>query len=254
MQLHYQSVGKGQPIILLHGLFGSTANWGTIAKHFAATHEVLSVDLRNHGKSPHHADQTYQDMAADIAELYETLRLTSAHVIGHSLGGKVAMQFAADQPERIDKLVIVDMAMRAYADEHTHLIDAMLATDLTAMQSRTEVDTALSKRIPNAMIRQFLLMNLVKLENGLQWRINLHALKANYPALTSAVCEHTQYNKPSLFIRGERSHYVNDQDIAQTKQHFTAAAFTSLPTDHWVHAEQPQAFIDTVEQFLSHSA
>lgn len=252
VQLHHQSLGQGQPLILLHGLFGSADNWGTIAKHFSQSHQVISVDLRNHGRSPHHDSQNYMDMAEDLIALCDSLNLASVHLLGHSLGGKVAMQFATQYPERVDQLIVVDMAMRAYPDEHTHLIDAMLAVDLPTMQNRSGVDKALSRKINSSMVRQFLLMNLVKSDSNLRWRINLAALKANYPALQQAVCETAQYDKPCLFIRGERSDYVRDDDIEQLKAHFTKAQFSSLPTDHWVHAEQPQAFIEVVSQFLNH--
>lgn len=167
MQLHYQTLGQGQPLILLHGLFGSSDNWGTVARHFAQHYQVISVDLRNHGKSPHDESQTYTDMANDLLEVCEALNLERIHLLGHSLGGKVAMQFATSHPDRIEKLIVVDMALRAYADAHTHLIDAMMAVDLTALENRAEVDKALSSAIPQAMVRQFLLMNLIKPENNL---------------------------------------------------------------------------------------
>jgi len=194
-------------------------------------------------------------MAGDLLELCDALDLDRIHLLGHSMGGKVAMQFATDHPDRVEKLIVVDMAPRAYADAHTHLIDAMLAVDLSTMQSRGEVDKALNSRIPQAMVRQFLLMNLVKSdlnqeEAKLTWRINLPALRTNYPNLIEAVCENARYEKTCLFIRGEQSDYVLDQDIAQIKNHFTQAEFADLPTGHWIHAEQPQAFIATVEKFL----
>jgi pimeloyl-ACP methyl ester carboxylesterase len=197
-------------------------------------------------------------MADDLLELCDALGLDRIHLLGHSMGGKVAMQFATQHPDRVEKLIVVDMAPRAYADAHTHLIDAMLEVDLTAMQSRSEVDKALSSKIPQAMVRQFLLMNLIKSDTNptevnsekLAWRINLPSLKTNYPSLIEAVCEHARYENSSLFIRGEHSDYVQDYDIAQIKTHFTQAKFVDLPTGHWVHAEQPQAFITTIEKFI----
>jgi esterase len=251
MQLHYQTLGKGQPLVLLHGLFGSADNWGSIAKHFSQTYQVISVDLRNHGRSPHHASQTYSDMAEDLIELCDVLNLNTIHLLGHSLGGKVSMQFATQYPERVDQLIVVDIAMRTYADAQTYLIDAMMAVDLSAVRSRGEVDHILSSTIDNVKVRQFLLMNLVKVDDKLQWRINLPALKANYPAIRQAVCESALYNGPCLFIRGERSDYIRDDDVEHIKVHFTNAQFASLPTGHWVHAEQPQAFIEVVAQFLN---
>jgi esterase len=248
MQLHYQSIGDGQPLILLHGLFGSSDNWGTIAKHFSQTHQVICVDLRNHGKSPHHHSQSYAEMASDLLELCDALHLDTIHLLGHSLGGKVAMQFATQYPERMNMLIVVDMAMRSYTDEHTHLMDAMMSVDLDSMQTRSDVDKALSHPISNMMIRQFLLMNLVKTGNGLRWRINLPALKANYFNMIQSV--QAQYHHPSLFIYGERSDYINNSDISHIQTYFTQAKFTSLPTGHWVHAEAPAAFIKAVSTFL----
>jgi esterase len=257
MQLHFttlspQNSAQAQPLVLLHGLFGSGDNWGTIAKHFSLHYQVISVDLRNHGRSPHSDANTYTDMANDLLELCETLGLDRIHLLGHSMGGKVAMQFATQYPDKVEKLLVVDMAPRKYADAHTHLIDAMLSVDLSAMQSRSDVDKALSSKIPEAMVRQFLLMNLVKSDSNSQiaWRINLPALKANYPKLIEAVCEHAHFEKPCLFIRGQNSDYVLDSDIAQIKTHFTQARFITLAAGHWLHAEQPQAFIQAVESFL----
>ena len=250
MQLHYQTLGQGQPFILLHGLFGAGNNWGIIAKHFSQHYQVISVDLRNHGSSPHSASQSYANMADDLLELCDALSLKDIHLLGHSLGGKVAMQFAVQYPNRMDKLIVADMAMRAYADAHTHLIDAMLEIDLSTLQSRNEADKILSSRIPQTEVRQFLLMNLIKSDSGLTWRINLAAIKANYPDLQRAVCENAHYEKPCLFIRGEHSDYVLDKDAEQIKASFIKAQFASLPTGHWVHAENPQAFIEVVGNFL----
>lgn len=249
MQLHYQTTGEGQPLVLIHGLFGSADNWGSIARHFAQHFQVISIDLRNHGRSPHSETQTYADMADDLLELCDALDLEQIYLLGHSLGGKVAMQFATQYPERVSKLIVVDMAMRAYADEHTHLMDAMQALDLSQLQSRSEVDKALSQTIPNLMVRQFLLTNLVKAGEQLRWRINLPALKANYAKCIAPIAVH--FKKPCLFIRGERSHYVNESDVAEIQSQFPSSEIVSLPTDHWVHAEQPELFIKAVEHFLS---
>lgn len=251
MKLHYQTLGQGQPLILLHGLFGSADNWGIVAKHFSQTYQVISVDLRNHGRSPHDDSQTYAEMADDLINLCDTLNLNHIYLLGHSLGGKVAMQFATQYPERMNKLIVVDMAIRSYDDVQTHLIDAMLAVDLASAKTRSEVDQILSHKIDNVKVRQFLLMNLVRGAAHLQWRINLPALKANYPLIRQAVCQLAHYEKPCLFIRGDRSDYVQDEDVKQIKARFTNAQFASLPTGHWVHAEQPHAFIEVLARFLT---
>lgn len=249
MQLHTHILGQGQPLVLLHGLFGSADNWGSIAKHFSQHYQVISVDLRNHGRSPHSDSQTYAEMADDLLEVLNTLGLAKIHLLGHSLGGKVAMQFATQYPEKVSKLIVVDMAMRTYPDRYTQLMDHMLAVNLSQMASRNEVDNALKDSIANLRVRQFLLTNLVKNEDQLQWRINLPALKANYATLIAALAVH--FDPPSLFIRGERSDYVQDSDITELQQHFPQAEFVTLPTDHWVHAEQPQLFIQAIEAFLA---
>jgi len=251
MQLHYQIQGhhQAQPLLFLHGLFGSADNWGTIAKHFAQHYQVITVDLRNHGRSPHSDSQTFPEMAADVAETLDALGIDRVHLIGHSLGGKVAMQFASLYAERIHTLTVVDIATRAYADAHTHLIDAMQALNVQQMSSRQAAEQALSAQIPSLMVRQFLLTNLVKHENQLHWRIPLSALKANYRHFQAALAAHSP--RPTLFIRGARSDYVRESDIADMQQQFTQATFVTLHTDHWVHAEQPQLFIQAIEDFLS---
>lgn len=250
MLLHYQTLGQGKPLVLLHGLFGSGNNWGTIAKHFSQHYQVICVDLRNHGQSGRSASQSYADMADDLLELSDALRLERIHLLGHSLGGKVAMHFATEYADRVEKLIVVDMAIRAYTDAHTHLIDAMMEVDLSTLQSRQEVDKHLSHSVPQTELRQFLLMNVVKSENSLVWRINLDALKTNYPNLQQAVCKNAHYEKPCLFIRGEYSDYVQESDIEQIRTHFKKAQFASLPAGHWVHAELPQPFIEVVGKFL----
>lgn len=250
MQLHYQSVGTGQPLIFIHGLFGSGDNWRSVAKHFSQSYQVISLDLRNHGRSPHSDMQNYALMAADLLALYDTLQIEKAHLVGHSVGGKVAMQFAHTYPDRVKQLVVVDMATRAYADEHTHLIDALLAIDLKQYNSRSGVDAALKNNIKDTMVRQFLLMNLARTETGLEWRLNLQGLKQNYPHLQAAVCQESLYENPCLFIKGARSNYIQEADISMLRQQFSRAQFKSLDAAHWVHAEQPQTFITMVEAYI----
>lgn len=250
MQLHFQSTGSGEALIFVHGLFGSGDNWRSIAKHFANDYQVISLDLRNHGRSPKSNEQSYALMAEDLLALMNDCNLDKAHLVGHSIGGKVAMQFATQHPDRVNKLVVVDMATRAYADAHSHLINAMLTVDLQRHQSRQSVDDALKTNIPVTMVRQFLLMNLVRSEAGLDWRINLSALKSNYPALQSAVCEGAEYNKPCLFIHGEKSEYVLPADKTMIRQCFSQAEFVGLPTGHWVHAEAPEKFVNALQSYL----
>lgn len=252
MKLHYQDSGEGHPLVIIHGLFGSADNWRSMARYFSRFYRVISVDLRNHGRSPHSDTQDFASMAADIEQLCGDLGLHKVHVIGHSLGGKVAMQFAAEQPAWVEKLVVVDISPRRYFSEHTPLMDAMLALDLNSLGSRTAVDEALSDKVSDKSVRQFLLMNLQSGEDGLYWRINLPALKANYPQLMAAVCENTTVSANSLFVYGALSEYVTDEDRALIREQFPQAQFQAIEkAGHWVHAERPQQFKQVVEEFLA---
>lgn len=251
MKLHYQESGEGKPLLIIHGLFGSSDNWRSMARFFARFYRVISVDLRNHGRSPHSDSQDFPAMAADIATLCDELELDKVHVLGHSLGGKVAMQFAAMRPAQLAKLVVVDISPRQYFSEHTPLMDAMLALDLAQYESRSEVDEVLSNKVEDKTVRQFLLMNLVAGDNGLYWRINLPALKANYQALMAPVCENVSLAVPSLFVYGALSEYVTAEDKALIEQTFTDVSFQAIDkAGHWVHAERPQQFKQVVEEFL----
>lgn len=253
MKLHYQDIGEGHPLVLMHGLFGSADNWRSMARYFSRFYRVISVDLRNHGRSPHSDTQDFVSMAADIEQLCGDLGLHKVHVIGHSLGGKVAMQFAAEQPAWVEKLVVVDISPRRYFSEHTPLMDAMLALDLNSLGSRTAVDEALSEKVRDKSVRQFLLMNLQSDDNGLYWRINLPALKANYQQLMAPVCEDMTVSADSLFVYGGSSEYVTAEDRSLIKHHFPQAQFQAIEkAGHWVHAERPQQFKQVVEDFLGH--
>lgn len=251
MKLHYQESGEGTPLIIIHGLFGSADNWRSMAKYFSRFYRVISVDLRNHGRSPHSDEQNFTVMADDIHELCEDLQLEHVHILGHSLGGKVAMMFAAMYPQKVSKLIVVDISPRQYFSAHTPLMDAMMALNLSQFTRRTEVDNALAESIPDKAVRQFLLMNLVSEQETFQWRINLPALKANYPELMAAVSEDETFTMPSLFIYGELSDYVTEQDRQQISRQFTEAKFSCIEkAGHWVQAERPQQFKKVVEEFL----
>lgn len=250
VSLHYQTIGDGPPVVLLHGLFGSGDNWGRIARALSADYTVITPDLRNHGRSPRHAEHHYAAMAEDVLALCEQLALPAIHLLGHSMGGKVAMQFACAYPQRLHSLTVADMAMRHYADVHTPLINAMLAIDLSLTQTRSAVDQALAPHIPDAMVRQFLLTNLHKQNDQLQWRIPLHTLKNNYHYVQAALKPETTVALPTLFIYGEHSDYLTPQDQQDLAASFSQAEFQSLPAGHWLHAEQPEAFTQAVLQFL----
>ncbi len=253
MKLHYQIFGSGQPLVILHGLFGSADNWRGLAKQLAIVAQVITVDLRNHGRSPHSAKQTYELMADDLAELVEELNLRSIDLIGHSIGGKVAMAFSQHHPELLRKLVVVDIAPRSYADEHSSIFKSLLGLDLSLYSTRNDVDKALSVSLPIKAVRQFLLMNLAVDNAQLNWRINLPALYDAYPQLLSAVCEGQQNSVPSCFIRGGLSNYIQVQDITLIQTSFPNSEIVTIEhAGHWVHAEAPEAFLNTIIEFFNY--
>lgn len=256
MELYYQTIGTGRPLVILHGLFGSSDNWRSIAKQLAEKAQVITVDLRNHGRSPHSAEHNYALMADDLAELLEKLKLDKVDLIGHSMGGKAAMVFSQRYPQKLHKLVVVDIAPRQYQDEHSSIFKALLALDLSSYTSRIEVDKALEQALPNKAVRQFLLMNLALNDGQLNWQINLQALFDNYPQLLKAVCEispETSLSEiPSCFIRGSQSDYVRDDDEALIKNCFPNAQIITLDAGHWVHAEAPQQFLTKISEFLDY--
>jgi len=253
MKLHHQITGSGQPIVILHGLFGSLDNWRGLVKQLMTHAQVISVDLRNHGRSPHSAEQTYQLMANDLAELLDELALEKVDLIGHSVGGKVAMEFSKHYPQRLRKLVVVDIAPRSYDDEHSNIFKSLLAIKLSQYTSRSEVDRALQASIDNKAVRQFLLMNLAVENEQLIWRINLHALFNNYPKLLQSVCEDNVINIMTCFIRGGRSMYIKQSDRALMESIFpNSELFTIESAGHWVHAEAPDAFLAKIIEFFDY--
>ena len=253
MKLSYQTSGSGQPLVILHGLFGSSDNWRGLAKELATKCQVISVDLRNHGRSPHSSEQTYALMVEDLAELFERLKLEKVDIIGHSMGGKVAMAFSQRYPQWLRRLVVVDIAPRQYHDEHSAIFRVLLALDLSLFTSRNEVDDALKIALPDKAVRQFLLMNLAINGEQLSWRINLQALYDNYSQLLAAVCEDETIMIPSCFIRGGLSAYIGDEDEDLIRSYFPYAELATIEqAGHWVHAEAPQQFLSKITEFLDY--
>jgi len=253
MKLHHQIIGSGQPIVILHGLLGSLDNWRGLAKQLATKVQVISVDLRNHGRSPHSAEQTYQLMADDLVELLDELGLDKVDLVGHSVGGKMAMEFSKHYPQRLRKLVVVDIAPRSYDDEHSTIFKGLLAIELSQFTSRSQVDQALQTSINNKAIRQFLLMNLAVENEQLMWRINLQALFNNYSKLLQSVCEGSVINIATCFIRGGRSTYIKPSDRALIESIFpNSELFTIESAGHWVHAEAPDDFLAKIIEFFDY--
>lgn len=252
MQLNFQSFGSGTPLIILHGLFGSSDNWQSLAKRLGQHFTVYAVDQRNHGESPHSPAFNYAVMADDLRDFLDARKIESAYILGHSMGGKTAMQFALSFPDRVQKLVVVDIAPKHYRATHDKIFEALLETNPGRYQTRGAVDAVLAAKIPDTATRQFLLKNLTSAGDGfLKWKIDVEAIHKNYPTLLDAPPANGTFTKPTLFIRGERSDYIqpSDQDAIQSR--FPNPQMVSIPkADHWVHADAPNEFLQAVLSFL----
>ncbi len=252
MQLHFKESGQGPAVVLLHGLFGSSDNWHPVAARLAEAYHVFALDHRNHGQSPHSAEMDYPVMAADVDRFFAARGLARARILGHSMGGKTAMQLALHFPQRVEKLVVADMAPRAYAPAHDHIFAALLALDLPSFQTRAQLEEALAPEIPNPVLRRFLLKNLGRSPaGGFGWKINLRDLALNYWRLREPVAGTAPFAGPVLFLRGGKSKYVQPADEPLIRAWFPAAKIQTLPeAGHWVHADQPEEFLRLVLEFL----
>lgn len=252
MQLNYQRYGQGAPLIILHGLFGSLINWNTVSKRFGEYYEVFAVDQRNHGASPHSDQSSYPLMADDLRAFMQDQNLTSAYLLGHSMGGKTAMQFALTYPDLVEKLIVVDIAPKAYPPHHDTIFDALCELNLSDYTNRAELDRALARKIDSAPIRQFLLTNVTRDEAGrFTWKINLDAIYQTYDAIIANVESTDHFPRPTLFVRGETSDYIEDQDRPTIESLFPQSQIVTIKgAGHWVHAEAPEAFLATILDFL----
>lgn len=243
----------GNPVVLLHGLFGSARNWGSVARRLADNHDVIVPDLRNHGDSPHHPTHAYQDMVDDTVALLDTLDIESASMVGHSMGGKVAMLMALRHPQRVRRLAVVDIAPVTYGHDFDAVFAAMRSVDLAHVRNRAEADQQMRHEDVGDGVRAFLLQNLVS-ENGTwRWRLNLDGLEQAQEAVTGfpATAPDLAYRGVSHFIYGALSDYVQDAFMGRIRQLFPAARMCPVAdAGHWVYAEQPQAFTRCLDEFL----
>jgi esterase len=253
MKLNYKTLGQGPALILLHGLFGSLDNWITHARALAEDFSVFLIDQRNHGKSPHADTWNYAAMAEDLHDFMVEHGIMQAHLLGHSMGGKTVMQFAAWYPEMIDRLIVADMAPKAYEPHHEAIIAALQAVPVGEMASRQEAAGLLEKKITEASIRQFLLKSLVRNDDkGYHWRFNLEVIARDYEAVLANVALDFPFEGPTLFLYGRNSSFlVPDKDKYMILEHFPQAQFEGLAAGHWLHAEAPEAFLAAVKKFLA---
>ncbi|GHA67282.1 alpha/beta fold hydrolase [Pontibacter akesuensis] len=254
MKLHYKEMGQGQPLLILHGLFGTLDNWATLAKRLAEQYNVFLIDLRNHGRSPHADEHTYELMAADVLELVDELKLPTPVIMGHSMGGKVAMKYALTYPTRLTKLIVVDIAPKAYPPHHDDIIEALQSVDLTSTTSRSDIDDQLAKTISEPDVRLFLMKNIYRKEdNTFGWRMNLDGIDKNYENIAAAITAEVPFKKNALFIKGGRSSYIKQEDIYDSIERlFTLVEVETIPNaGHWVHAQAPDEVYDLVTTFIN---
>lgn len=254
MQLAFREYGSGQPLIILHGLFGQSDNWNTLAKRFAENgFRVFAVDQRNHGLSSHSEFWDYNVMAEDLKNFISHHQLEKPIVIGHSMGGKTAMFFELNFPGIAQKLIVADIAPRAYEAHHDSVLKALNAVDFSKIKSRKEAEAVLHNYIPDFGTKQFLLKNIYwkdEANTQLEWRFNLKVIDKNYsnvgaeaPLLSSRI--------PSLFIRGEKSNYVTEKDISDIEKRFPNYYLSTIAdSGHWIHAEKPNEFFEEVMKFI----
>ncbi len=251
--LYYSTTGSGPPLIVMHGLFGSSRNWHSQVRRFAESYEVLAIDLRNHGQSFHGDEMSYTAMATDVARLLGRLGLADCRVLGHSMGGKVAMTMAIQYPQLVSRMVVADIAPMAYFHHYDDLIEPILALDLDSFDTRTQVDHALRSHIPEDQLRAFLLQNLVRESDAWRWRINWRVIQRDMEALTGfdELPVDWRGELPALFIRGASSDYVDAAGIEVIERHFGNAGIATIAgAGHWLHAEKPEEFSQLVLDFM----
>jgi esterase len=254
LELAHDAYGEaGPPLVVLHGLLGAARNWTGIGRQLGESFRGFALDLRNHGRSPWAATMTFDEMAGDVALLIERQGLAPVTVIGHSLGGKVAMRLALLRPELVRRLVVVDVAPAAYSHTFGPFVEAMQQVDLAAVRRRSDAERQLESTIGDAVVRNFLLQNLIKTESGFAWRVNLAALAANMPELLGFPLPEVgvTYGGSTLFIAGARSHYIGAEHRPVIERLFPKARHSVIAgAGHWVHAERPAEFLDELRGFL----
>ncbi len=252
MQLHYRTLGQGQPFILLHGIFGTSDNWQTFGNQLADLYQVFLVDQRNHGLSPHSDRFDYPAMAEDLKEFIAQHKLESPVILGHSMGGKVAMFFAVSDPSLFEKMIIVDIAPKYYPVHHQKILEGLGTVKIDEITSRKEAEEQLSSHIEDRGVRQFLMKNLKRTDSDhYAWKLNLPVIRDNIEKVGEAVPTGHPVEKPMLFVRGDKSDYISDKDEKEIKEIFPKAEIVTIPeAGHWVHAEQPEALYKAVMEFL----
>ncbi len=253
MILHSNIIGKGKPFVILHGFLGMSDNWKTLGNQFAEHFEVHLVDQRNHGRSFHDDNFYYEALAEDLKHYFEAHNLKDTIVLGHSMGGKTAMLFATQFPDLVSKLIVADISPRFYPIHHDTILKGLKSLDFDTLKSRGQADKQLANYVSDFGTRQFLLKNLYWIEKGkLGIRINLKALTENVSEVGEALPIHAKFDGDTLFLRGDKSEYIGNQDEKIIKSHFPKAKITTISNaGHWLHAENPEDFYNAVTNFVN---
>ena len=251
--LYSKIEGSGKPLLIIHGFLGMSDNWKTLGTHYASVgFQVHLLDLRNHGRSFHSNEFSYQVMMEDVLAYCHANTIENTSIIGHSMGGKVAMFFATQHPEMVDKLIIADIGPKYYKPHHQDILAGLNAVDFSQKPDRNQVDEILKNHVSDFGTRQFLMKNLYWVEPGqLGFRFNLEVFNQKIEGIGEALPKGTIFSKPTLFIRGGNSHYVLDADFETIQSHFPNVSFFTIPNvGHWLHAENPKVFFEATLKFL----
>jgi esterase len=255
MKLFFRKYGTGNHLIILHGLFGMSDNWVSIGKKIADKGYCVYIpDQRNHGLSPRSNDFNYDFLADDLEEFILQEDISNPVIIGHSMGGKAAMTYALSHPDKIKKLIIVDIGIKKYPIHDKEIIDALFAINLETAASRTEIEKELSVKISDFRVVQLLMKNLTRNEdNSFEWKLNVKVIREKFSsAFENVRFDNSPYNGSVLFIKGEKSFYILEKDIPEIKTVFLNSIFETIPgASHWVHADNPTAFLEVVMNYLS---
>ncbi len=253
MELYFKKSGSGKTLIILHGLFGMGDNWATLSRRYAENNfEVYVPDLRNHGRSPHADEFDYSSMAQDLSDFITLHGLSNVSMIGHSMGGKVSMYFAALFPDHLEKLIVVDIGTKYYPPHHQSVLAAIHAVRPQELSGRKEAEVRIREALSEEATIQFLLKNLYWNEDEkLEWRFNLTSIEKNIEEIGKALPQDFHIGIPTLFLAGERSGYIKTDDQAGIRKHFSNVEFAVIPdAGHWVHAENPDVFFQKSLEFL----
>lgn len=251
MILSYRTEGEGRPLIILHGLFGTADNWVTLAKKFAKYRKVYLIDQRNHGQSPHHPDFSYAAMVNDIRLFLMAHDIIKPDILGHSMGGKVAMFFAVKYPDLINKLMVIDIGPKFYPIHHDVILEGLKAIDIENLTKRQEADDELAEYVEYPSVRQFLLKNLQRTKSGYEWKMNLDVIYNDIANVGIGLKPDDTFNHITLFVKGSLSQYILDEDLDGIKKHFPASSLVTIHgASHWVHYEKPDELSMVIEEFL----